>query len=318
MMQAKNYKAAKIREEDITWAQAPNHQILIQKSANYPALLKEISDFPQHLYVMGQTEILSYPQIAIVGSRHPTPIGLEIAKEMAFALSVSGLTITSGLALGIDAAAHAGALQAKGTSIAVLGHGLSFIYPHVHQTLADDLVKQGGALVSEFSLHQPVRAYHFPKRNRIISGLSIGTLVVEATKRSGSLITARFAGEQNREVFVIPGSIKNPLSKGCHRLIQEGACLVQDVNDILAIIRPLVINLCDFLSLNVAQNKDIDTHTLAWKERKLLECVGFDVASIDLLMARMGRLANEVTSIVSALELKGYIQFVPGGVVRTH
>lgn len=220
-------------EKDLRWLASPGCHMVHKTSRNYPPLLKEIHAAPFILFVQGNLARLADPQIAIVGSRNPTPVGCEIAAKFAYYFSNMGLTVTSGLALGIDGAAHKGALLGVASTIAVLGHGLDCIYPASHQELAGDILKANGALVSEFPIGVSPLPSHFPRRNRIISGLTMGTLVVEAALKSGSLITAKLALEQGREVFAIPGSIHNPLAKGCHALIREGAKLVETTQDVL-------------------------------------------------------------------------------------
>ncbi|WP_039669637.1 DNA-processing protein DprA [Coxiella burnetii] len=288
---------------DPEWTTAPNHHILTLDHPSYPTLLKEIPDPPKKLYIMGDPLILNQPQFAIVGSRNPTVTGCEIAQEMAEKLVQAGFHITSGLALGIDAASHRGALKAGGKTIAVLGSGLTNIYPRRHHRLAEQ-ISQKGALVSEFPLTMPPLPTNFPRRNRIISGLSLGTLVVEATLGSGSLITAKLAAEQNREVFAIPGSIRNPLSQGCHALIKEGAKLVDSIGDIIA-----------ELSYE-ATGASAPIQALDKNEHKLLECIGFEVTSIDQLIARSGFSASIVASLLLRIELQGHIKSTPGGVIR--
>jgi DNA processing protein len=219
-------------EPALAWLAEPGHHLVTFTDPDYPPLLRQIPDPPLALYVLGDRACLSTPQLAVVGSRNPTPGGRENARAFARALAEAGLTITSGLALGIDGEAHRGALEADGRTIAVTGTGLDRVYPATHRALAHEIAARG-ALVSEFAIGSPPRAEHFPVRNRIISGLSLGTLVVEAAERSGSLISARLAGEQGREVFAIPGSIQSPLSRGCHRLIRQGAKLVETAQDIL-------------------------------------------------------------------------------------
>lgn len=221
-------------EDALAWQAKPGHYCLALGDAQYPALLAELEDAPPVLYVAGCLALLDRPQIAVVGSRNAGALGLEQARSFAQALADAGFVVTSGLALGVDAAAHRGALQAKdGRTLAVLGTGLKRLYPRQHQLLASQIVAQGGVLVSEFPLQTPPQAHNFPRRNRIISGLSLGVLVVEATCSSGSLITARLAAEQGREVFAIPGSIQYAGARGCHQLIREGALLVEQVGDIL-------------------------------------------------------------------------------------
>lgn len=219
--------------KSLEWLEKDNQYVLFWDSYQYPALLREISDYPPVLFIKGNPNILENPQLAIVGSRHASKPGLDTTFQFAKSLASGGFTITSGLALGIDGAAHAGALAGQGLTIGVLGCGLYHMYPASHKKLADNIIINGGALVSEFPLDTAPQAANFPRRNRIISGLSLGTLVVEATLSSGSLITAKLAAEQGREVFAIPGSIHYPAVKGCHQLIREGATLVETVDHIL-------------------------------------------------------------------------------------
>ncbi|HLB57464.1 MAG TPA: DNA-processing protein DprA, partial [Gammaproteobacteria bacterium] len=219
-------------ESDLRWSEKNRCEIISLVDPRYPRLLREIPDAPSLLYVRGDVNLLSQSQLAIVGSRNPTAVGNQMAEDFAYSLTKAGLVVTSGLALGIDAASHRGALRATGKTIAVFGTGLKHIYPRSHRSLAEDIAEQG-ALVSEFPPDESPKAKNFPRRNRIISGLSIGVLVVEAVLRSGSLITARYAVEQGRDVFAIPGSIHNPLARGCHALIRQGAKLVETAEDIV-------------------------------------------------------------------------------------
>jgi DNA processing protein len=223
---------------ELDWLGAPQHHLLVWSDPDYPPLLREIPDPPVMLYVMGDRRVLARPQLAIVGSRNPTPVGRENARAFAKSLAEAGLVITSGMALGIDGAAHRGALEAGGQTIAVAGTGLDRVYPPRHRDLAHDIARHG-ALVSEFPLGTPPRPENFPVRNRLISGLSLGTLVVEAALQSRALITARLATEQGREVLAIPGSIHSPQSRGCHALIRQGAKLVETARDILEELGPL-------------------------------------------------------------------------------
>ena len=217
--------------QTLRWLEQPEHQVLFT-DLHYPALLLEIADPPPVLFIKGQTDVLELPQIALVGSRQASITGLDNARHFAKCLAQAGFVVTSGLALGIDGAAHLGALE-TGKTIAVVGTGLLHTYPKSHTKLAQNIVSAGGALVSELPLHSSPQAAHFPRRNRIISGLSLGVLVVEASLKSGSLITARLALEQGREVYAIPGSIHHPGARGCHQLIKDGAQLVEHVSDIL-------------------------------------------------------------------------------------
>ncbi|MEH3021787.1 MAG: DNA-processing protein DprA [Pseudomonas oryzihabitans] len=221
----------------LAWLEAPDHHLLCLGTPDYPALLAEIADPPPLLFVAGRLATLERPQLALVGSRQASAQGLDNARRFAHSLAAAGFCVTSGLALGIDGAAHQGALDAGGASVAVLGTGLAHLYPRRHLGLARRLLAEGGALVSELPLDCTPQAANFPRRNRIISGLSLGTLVVEASPSSGSLITARLAAEQGREVFALPGSIHHPGARGCHQLIREGALLVETVDHILDALR---------------------------------------------------------------------------------
>lgn len=303
-------------DQQLTWLTSDlNHHLILFTDERYPAQLREIADPPALLYIVGNPETLLTPQIAMVGSRNPSHSGRETAFAFAQALSQAGLTITSGMALGIDAASHQGALTGNGRTVAVLGTGVDIIYPAGHRQLAAEIA-QTGALVSEFPLQTPPINYHFPQRNRIVSGLSLGTLVVEATARSGSLITARLATEQGREVFAIPGSIHSPMAHGCHLLLRQGAKLVETSIDILEEItqfQPLLTSKPPKSAYNNSKNP------LDESGRKLLECVGFEATSIDTLVARTGFAVEQVASALMILELAGHINSTPSGYSRvTH
>lgn len=248
----------------------------------------------------------------MVGSRNPSMSGSETAREFAHHLAASGLSITSGLAIGIDGASHAGAMDANGITIAVTGTGLDRVYPASQRDLAHRIA-QHGALVSEFPPQTPARPGNFPRRNRIISGLCLGTLVVEAARQSGSLITARLASEQGREVFAIPGSIHNPLARGCHMLIRQGAKLVETAGDVLEELAPL---LRDLQPRPETCNKGpvVPQHELDQEYQLLLKCMGFDPAPIDLLIERSGLTAEVVSSMLILLELEGHVSSAPGGI----
>jgi DNA processing protein len=235
----------------LQWSKHAAHHILVPTHPAYPTLLKEISNPPKFLFVQGNVDLLNRAQIAIVGGRYPTEQGASTAYAFAQELAAHGYVITSGLALGIDGASHRGALQG-GKTIAVLGSGIQQMYPKQHTDLAAQIA-QCGALVSEYPLQTKPKAYHFPQRNRIISGLSLGVLVAEAKLKSGSLITANLALEQGREVFAIPGSIHNTLAKGCHHLLRQGACLVEKTTDILNELPPLAA------TKSVADNTGFET-----------------------------------------------------------
>lgn len=237
---AEQRRNSTIREraaEALSWLELPGQQLLMWDSPDYPVLLAELSDAPPLLFVAGDPALLAKPQLAIVGSRKASRPGLDTAHRFARSLAAGGFVITSGLALGIDGAAHQGALDAAGHTVAVLGTGLQQLYPRRHAALASRIREAGGALVSELPLDCAPHASNFPRRNRIISGLSLGVLVVEASPSSGSLITARLANEQGREVYAIPGSIHHPGARGCHQLIREGACLVESIDDIMQALR---------------------------------------------------------------------------------
>lgn len=294
-------------EHDLAWA-GGQRRILTLDDPLYPPLLAQIGDAPPLLFVHGNTEALVQPQLAIVGSRNPTPLGEETAQQFAKALAGAGLTITSGLALGIDAAAHRGALAGKGQTVAVFGTGPDRIYPARHHDLAHAIVDGGGALVSEYPPGTAPLPGHFPRRNRIISGLALGTLVVEAALRSGSLLTARSASEQGREVFAIPGSIHNPLARGCHRLIRDGAKLVETAQDVLEELAP---QLRAVLAEETASS--ISEFALDADYRRLLECLDFAPAAVDILVERSGLTADAVSSMLLLLELEGYVSSAAGG-----
>ena len=236
------------------WTKDIDHRVIAPGSEDFPELLARIADPPAELYVAGDVEALHLPAIAIVGSRNPTEGGRRNAYAFARHLSRAGFCIVSGLALGIDTAAHRGALDGGGKTIAVLGHGIDRIYPPQNEALAKEIVANG-AVCTEFPPGYPPRRENFPRRNRLISGLALGTLVVEAAKRSGSLISARLAGEQGREIFAIPGSIHNPMARGCHQLIRQGAKLVESADDILSELAPLVRHLLE-LPDNVASAEE--------------------------------------------------------------
>jgi len=296
-------------ERDLDWLARSGSEALTWLHPHYPPLLREISDPPPILFVQGETAALCRPQVAVVGSRNPSPHGRELAGEFARSLSAAGLVVTSGLATGIDAAAHGGVLAAGGATVAVLGCGLDRIYPPAHRSLALD-IGRGGALVSEFPPGTPPRAHHFPRRNRLISGLTLGTLVVEAAARSGSLITARLALEQGREVFAAPGSIRNPLSRGCHALIRQGAKLVETVGDILEELGPLAA--CAAVA-PAPVTPSGDGGPWSAHQGRLMELLGFDPTPMDVLIERSGLTPEEVSSMLLVLELHGYVVAAPGG-----
>jgi DNA processing protein len=307
-------------DRELRWLELPGHHFVALGTEHYPPLLADLADAPIGLFVRGDPAILSLPQLAIVGSRNPTAAGRENALSFAAHLARCGLTITSGLAIGIDAASHQGALDAAGTTIAVCGTGLDVDYPAANAGLAAEIAAHG-ALVSEFPLGTAAIKTNFPRRNRIISGLSLGTLVVEAAVRSGSLITARLAAEQGREVFAIPGSIHSPLARGCHQLIRQGAKLVETADDIFAELRALAGSVSQAASTapaTTAAAKRTDSAgnfgaVLDKEYEILLDALGFEPASVDVLVARTGLKADEVASMLLILELEGQLESHPGG-----
>ena len=301
-------------EKDLAWLEDENAHVCLLGEPNYPPLLKQIPDPPPVLFIRGNPQILALQQIAIVGSRNPTPMGSETAYEFAQHLAAMGFVVTSGLALGIDAAAHQGALAAGGMSIAVVGTGPDRVYPAQHKDLAHQIADTG-VWVSEFPVGVPPSAGNFPRRNRIISGMSRGVLVVEAALRSGSLITAKQALEQGREMFAVPGSIHNPLAKGCNALIRQGAKLVETATDILEEI-PGFEDFSGFKPQSESknmQNNEAEKFTLDLDYQKVLENVGYEPTSVDMVVERSGLTVEAVCSMLLVLELQGYISLTAGG-----
>ena len=299
-------------EKACRWADDPNQHILTFCDPIYPALLKEISHPPPILYIRGRPETLRLPQLAIVGSRYPSHSGLTITQTFASSLANAGLCITSGLALGIDGASHHAAIASGGQTVAVLGNGLDSVYPKQHGALANTITEHG-CVISEFPLDAPPNRKHFPQRNRIISGLSLGTLLVEAKLRSGSLITARCAAEQGREVFAIPGSIRHSLSHGCHQLLRDGAVLVESPKDIVDAlnISPISTISATFISECNSRLSGLDS-----KQQQLLACVDYEGTSTDEVIERSGLSTPLVARLLLNLELHGYINSTPRGYMR--
>lgn len=311
-------------------ASQPNLSCIDIDHPEYPELLRHIPKPPPMLFVRGDLSCLSLPQIAIVGSRHPSTGGNENAERFAHYLAERGFAITSGLALGVDAAAHRGALNAGGKTLAVMGTGIDLIYPSRHRGLAQQIIDSGGALISEFPLGTASHAANFPQRNRIISGLSGGTLVVEAAVQSGSLITAAYALQHNREVFAIPGSIHNPLARGCHQLIRQGATLVETAQDILDQLDGMLSFKVQELkspkvSAKPASSKTRTTHQpqqaelkldLSSNEQNLIEAIGYDPVVLDLLAERTGIAVGDLAAQLIALEIKGAVQQTADGYQR--
>lgn len=291
----------------LQWAEQDSCLILPLDDPRYPELLRQTHDAPPLLFARGNAALLQNPQLAMVGSRNPSVVGRETAQEFARTLAAAGMTITSGLALGIDAASHQGALDGGGETVAVFGTGLDRVYPAKNRPLAHAIVEGGGVLLSEYPPGTEPLPGNFPRRNRIISGLSLGTLVVEAALRSGSLITARNAVEQGREVFAIPGSIHNPLARGCHQLIRQGAKLVESAQDIVEELAP---------QLRAILAEPASTHSSSGPDEEhkmLLACLGDGTSSVDQLVERSGLTADAVSSMLLLLELQGYVVSTAGG-----
>ena len=293
----------------LEWAASDNRYLLHPDSGDYPELLRQIAGAPLLLFVVGNPAALCMPALAIVGSRNPTRGGIRNAFEFSAHLAAAGFCIVSGLAQGIDTAAHRGALESNAMTVAVLGHGIDRVYPAANRNLAH-AIADGGALLSEHALGSPPRKEHFPQRNRLISGLSMGTLVVEAARRSGSLITARTAAEQGREVFAIPGSIHSPLSRGCHRLIRQGAKLVESAADIVDELGPLAGHLMQNSTAPVS-SPSVESYDKEYA--LLLDAIGFDPLGADELAARSGLTIAEVSSMLLMLELEGIVEAQSGG-----
>lgn len=291
----------------LAWATEPGNSILSLADAAFPQSLLQTADPPCLLYAKGNITLLNRPAIALVGSRHATAQGNANAEAFARALSQAGLTVVSGMALGIDAAAHRGALHGPGSTVAVIGTGADRIYPPSNAELARKIAEHG-VVISEFALGTPAAAYNFPRRNRLISGLSRGVLVIEAALGSGSLITARMALEQGREVFAIPGSIHSPLSKGCHQLIKQGAKLVESAQDVLEELR------WDASSPRLPVTEpSSDAHEAVDEAAQLLSLIGFDPVDPDTLCARAGLTPDSVFAMLTVLELEGRVERLPGG-----
>lgn len=294
-------------DKTIAWAEQGGNRVLTLADADYPKALLDIPDPPMMLFAKGRIELLSQPSLAVVGSRNATAQGVLNAEKFSEVLSQAGLTVISGMALGIDTAAHDGSLRGPGSTVAVIGTGADIVYPARNRALAHRIAAEG-CIVSEYALGTPAIASNFPRRNRIISGLARGVLVVEAAAQSGSLITARMAAEQGRDVFAIPGSIHSPLSKGCHLLIKQGAKLVESAQDVLEEIRhhdrrPIATPAAPTVAPTAAPSY-------------LLGAMGFDPVAPDLLAARCELDIADVNAQLLTLELEGLIEMLPGGAVR--
>ena len=297
---------------ELSWLEHESHHLVPCTAPEYPRLLRSCRNRPLALYVSGRLDALQDPPLAMVGSRQPTPCGAQTAFEFSRALAGRGLVISSGLAAGIDVAAHRGALAAQGLTLAVLGTGVDRIYPESSRSVSE-AIPYGGALVSPFPLGTPPRPTNFPRRNQVIAALSLGTLVVEAARGSGSLITARAAQRLGRPVLAIPGSIHNPLSGGCHRLIKEGANLAESPDDVLK-----RLDFSGFFARPQRVASALQTSTQSGagmdKEHKiLLDALGFDPADLDTLVVRTGLKPEAVSSMMLILELEGHVQAAPGG-----
>ena len=295
-------------EATLAWLAQPGHHLITFHDSFYPASLAEIPDPPLLLYVAGRIEMLARPLVAVVGSRNASAQGKLDAASFAAALSGAGLCVVSGLALGIDTAAHEGALRGPGATIAVVGTGLDRVYPARNRALAHRIVEHG-CIVSEYALGTPPLAANFPRRNRVISGLAAGVLVIEAAAQSGSLITAQMAAEQGREVFALPGSIHSALAKGCHRLIRDCAQLVETVDEVL-----LAMSVSPLTTLT--QIKENASETAPEADAGLLDALGHEPVALDELLNRVGGDASELGSRLLDLELAGVIAQLPGGRVQ--
>jgi DNA processing protein len=296
---------ARLLQHTLDWLTQTGNHLLTLADERYPRALLETADPPLLLFVKGRTELLDRPALAVVGSRSATARGIRDAEAFAQVLSDAGLTIISGLAIGIDSAAHRGGLSGKSSSVAVVGTGLDKVYPARNRELAHRLAAEG-ALVSEFPLGTAPLAANFPRRNRVISGLARGCLVVEAALRSGSLITARQASEQGREVFAIPGSIHSPLSKGCHWLIKQGAKLVETAQDILE----------ELGMAPASAHREEDAPPLQASESAVLTAMGFEPVDPDTICDRTGLTSDTASAILLKLELDGYLSRLPGGLLQ--
>jgi len=299
---------ASLTEATLAWLAEPGHHLLTCHDLLYPAALAQIPDPPLLLYIAGRLETLARPRLAVVGSRNASVQGRADAESFSAALSGAGLCVVSGLALGIDTAAHEGALRGPGSTIAVVGTGLDRVYPARNRALAHRIAEQG-CLVSEYGLGTPPLAANFPRRNRVISGLTAGVLVVEAAAQSGSLITAQMAAEQGREVFALPGSIHSALAKGCHRLIRDGAQLVETVEEIL-----LAMQVSPLLALGQGQYTQAAAASDA--DADLLGALGHEPVALDDLFARFGSDTGELGGRLLGLELAGLVAQLPGGRVQ--
>ena len=311
-------------EQDLEWCDEPDHHVIAWHDADYPELLRQTENPPAALFVVGNIDLLWHPQIAIVGSRHPTPGGRENAKHFARTFAESGWCVTSGLAEGIDTSAHGGALSVPDNSgratVAVVATGLDVMYPAQNRGLAE-IIARHGAIISEHPPGTPPLKEHFPSRNRIIAGLSLGCLVVEAAERSGALITARLAAEIGRELFAIPGSIHNPMTRGCHKLIRQGAILVEKPADLTDALRPVADQLARALrgrleEIDSGHRQTSSPRQLTLLHKPIWEALGHDFVCLDQLAERTGLTTPELSSMLLVMELEGNITVTDGRYAR--
>ena len=299
---------------DLHWLEQPGHHLITLDSSSYPRLLREISDPPIALFAIGDLDLINEPQVAIVGSRRPTPVGVQLSRNIAEGLAEVGIVVTSGLALGIDGTAHAACLEQDEPTIAVMGCGLDIIYPARNRGLFDKL-KEVGLIVSEYPLGVRPDKYTFPKRNRIVSGLSYGVVIVEAAERSGTIITARLCMEQNRELMVVPGSALSKQYKGSHRLLSDGANLVCNASDVIhqlslelsSHIKPRVSSSPNQIPSSASASLSIESDMFESTSDKVLAHIGAETTSMDSIISGSGLTAAQVSSILLALELEGAI-----------
>jgi DNA processing protein len=299
----------------LAWLETPGNHVLTLADPRYPGLLLEIADPPLLLHLKGRIQLLQRPALAVVGSRNASAQGMANAEHFSHVLSDAGLTIVSGLALGIDAAAHRGGLRGAASTIAVIGTGADIVYPHSNRALAD-LIAEQGCIISEYALGMPALPGNFPRRNRLISGLARAVLVVEAAARSGSLITARMAAEQGRDVFAIPGSIHSALAKGCHSLIKQGARLVESADDVLSELQLEVQRFATGATASASSDAALADEVTDPEQQALLAALGHDPVDADNLAQRAGLNVANVTAHLLALELGGRVERLPGGLFQ--
>jgi DNA processing protein len=311
--QAMQNPGADVFARSQAWLAQPQHHVLGWQDPDYPALLRRITSPPLVLFVAGDPASLWHPAVAVVGSRTPSAGGRDNAHDFAHALATSGLAVTSGLAAGIDTAAHEGAIAANGLTVAVLGTGPDIPYPRTNAGLHRRIIERHGAIVSEHPPGTQPKREHFPARNRLLAGLTLGTLVIEAAERSGALITARLAGDCGRDVFAVPGSIHNPLARGCHRLIRDGAGLVQSADEVIAAIGPLAAELADALRGRLAIPISVPGGQVPGAKpddpdyQRLWLALGHDPTGMDRLVSRSGLTAAELSSMLLVMELEGRV-----------